>query len=408
MNDAPWIQDQDNWSNWDYSRIKSMLSQVDTAAINSYADNWNRAGQALAQIVTEFLGELNKTLNGRWSGPAAANMQAVLDSYQQLPSQVSGLLVSVGGLATQISSTVDESRRRIAGVPPPGQTGLSDAVSAGLTSSMVMQAAANPTSPALSYPPGALQRQEANRQAQQVMTSVFAPAYNQVDQSMPTFPPVQAGSGGGGGGGGPTPTPTPPPVGGGGGGGGITGPIVPGPGPMPPLPSGPPGGTLPGPTVPPVLTAPGPVGGPGTGVGPDPGSTTTSGYAPTPPAGGSGTAGGTGGGFGVAGSGGLGGGAGAFGAGIPGGAGRGMGAGARSGAAAGAAAANVAAAAERQLAAAEGKLASGMPMGMAAPAKGSDEEDKEHSSPNYVEAPDGIFGFGDEDVRVAPRVIGED
>lgn len=391
MTDGPWIKSNDNWSNWDFHRVKSMLDGIDVNAIHAYADNWRSAGERIASTMDDFIAELTRTLNGRWSGTAATQAQSVLDSYRALPGQIQGQSATVGGLASQVAGAVAEAKSRVNGITPPQQPNLADTVLNGLTMNTLTHFGVPDAATA------AAQQQAADDEARRVMAAVVQPAYTHVDQSMPTFPPIkQPGN--------PTPPPTPPT----------------------PVP-GPPGGTggnagFPGFAG--SLAQPGATTGPGqttasaatgnqpwTGVAAGPtggvptGATSTSGFAGMPSGAGTGPGGpaaaGTSLAGGLASTGGT---AGADGSGMgsPGGAFGGRLTGAPG---------SAEAAAEAERAGAAGAAAEGeeaMPAGGMAGRGGRKSEDAEHRSPNYLAGPDDLFGYGPDGPMVISPVIAEE
>jgi hypothetical protein len=414
--DQPWIKDQDNWQNWDYNRVRSALDGIDVGAVRGYAGNWHSAGRQIAGVLGDFIAELKRTQDGRWSGAAATEAQSVLDGYQSLPGQIQQQSGVVGQLAEHVAGAVAEAKQRL--VAPPRQASLVDNVLNGLTSGALTNFGVPDAATV------AAQQRAADDQARRLMANIVAPAYNHADRSMPTFPPIRQP-------GGSSPTP-PPPVGGGGGGGtrlgggsGSTG-----------LPGF--SGALPSPTMPAAASDTGPAGTvPGSGYDPagggqlgptgtpPPGSTLTSGFAGAPTGistdpsgagagvgtmGGIGPDGGPGGpsafGPGSALPGGLPAGGGALGTGsaLPGGA---RSASQRSGGDAfGAAEEAAKEAAQREALAAERSGA--MPFGGMAGQRRKDAEDEEHRSPNYVTGPDDLFGYGADGPMVISPVIGEE
>lgn len=390
--DKPWITDEDNWDNWDLARITEMVNEISAGEVSVYGDLWSLAGDAIGDLLKDFLADLATSMNGRWTGTAADQMRKMVDQFEPLPEEITEAFHTMGGLTHELAGTVQRTQNAVNVVAATSVADKAKSVAAGLTSAAIgANPGLDPTDPA-----GTQARSDLDEQARQVMRTVFTPSYQHVDANMPQFPPIPAVSG--------THKPTRDPG---------NQPPRSGPGPDPNPPPNSPGnpGTPPPhlpddrhhpfapkpPNTPPPNTEPAPTA--PNHSGNQTAQTVASGYAPSTPSLDSG-------GFGGLGGGGIGNtstvppGSGA-GGGTVGGSGAVSGIGTTAGLAPGAA--DAAIAAEEEQAAQR----AGMPFTMA-PQGGRKEEDREHLSPDYVLAPEGIFGYEGAEGKVVPPVIGED
>ncbi|HRW20260.1 MAG TPA: WXG100 family type VII secretion target [Dermatophilaceae bacterium] len=90
-----------------------MAFSVDTDRIGSASADITRNAADIEQLVTGMVGRLG-TLQGAWTGSAAAEFQGVLGEWQALQAQVRESLASLGsvlGKAGQSYATTEDSVR---------------------------------------------------------------------------------------------------------------------------------------------------------------------------------------------------------------------------------------------------------------------------------------------------------
>ncbi|MGP4015352.1 hypothetical protein [Saccharopolyspora sp. 5N708] len=172
------INQHDNWGDWDQARLANELKpSLQVGRINASGRAWENLGKEIAELFAD--------LDARARGAAESGMrgQAAEAGFRAAePLQKWGLEFgdSVRGTGLKIQEAGVAAEQTKAQLQPPEDYNTTRTVMATMVSPVggIMDAGAQMR-----------EREEANKQARQVVQNVYTPGYTAVDSSTPTFPP---------------------------------------------------------------------------------------------------------------------------------------------------------------------------------------------------------------------------
>ncbi|MGW5647967.1 hypothetical protein ACWEV3_00820 [Saccharopolyspora sp. NPDC003752] len=177
-NDPASISQHDNWNDWDQARLANQLKpslQVDQ--INASGRAWVTLGEQIAEIFADLDSRARQAAGDGMQGQAAeAGLNAakpLQDWGQQFGDSVRGTGLKIQEAGVAAGQTKSQLQ------PPEDYNGTRTAIASMITpAGGIMDAGAQMR-----------EREEANKQARQIVQSVYTPGYTAVDSSTPTFPP---------------------------------------------------------------------------------------------------------------------------------------------------------------------------------------------------------------------------